>query len=205
MPEFTVKEVRLPELHFPEIKRDDIVRSLSGRLSDVDLAKARNAKIKVPTVTLTTADVGKIVAAGTAVARFARPAKRRRWLTGGFRRGSSESFVRLIQPKKRNSRRPFVILALVAVAVAAWAVLRRPAVRQRMEELGQDARERFETMRAETPRLDVDRDEPTTAGGFDTMASSEAQGFVNATEDAGTTTPGSTDDATAFEEAGKPT
>jgi hypothetical protein len=37
MPEFTVKEVRLPELHLPEIKRDDMVRSLSGvRLPDVD-------------------------------------------------------------------------------------------------------------------------------------------------------------------------
>jgi hypothetical protein len=204
MPEFTVKEVRLPELHLPEIKRDDIIRSLSGRLSDVDLAKARNARIKIPTVTLTTADVGKIVAAGTAVARFARPPKRRRWLTGGFGRRSPGSVARLIQPRKRRSRWPLGLVALAAVAVAAWAVLRRPAVRQRLEELGQDARERFETMRADAPRLDVDADEPPTTVGFEPMAASEAEGFVNATEDAGTTTPGSTDDAPAFEEAGKP-
>ena len=41
MPEFTVKEVRLPELHLPEVKRDEIVRALSGiRVPEVDRAIA---------------------------------------------------------------------------------------------------------------------------------------------------------------------
>ena len=74
MPEFTIKEVRLPELHLPEIKRDDIVRSLSGvRLPEVDLAKARRTTIKVPAVSVTGADVGKVLAAGAALARFVTP------------------------------------------------------------------------------------------------------------------------------------
>ena len=205
MPEFTVKEVRLPELHLPEIKRDDIVRSLSGmRLPEVDLGKARNARIKVPMVTLTGSDVGKLVAAGAAVARMAQPAsKRGGWLREGFGRRSRGPVARLIQPRKRRSRWPIVIVAIGAVAVAAWALLRRPAVRQRVDDLAQDARERFETMRAGEPQLDVEADEPTTTGAYEEMASSEAEGFVNATEDAATTVE-TTDDAPAFEEAGKP-
>jgi hypothetical protein len=204
MPEFTVKEVRLPELHLPEIKRDDIVRSLSGiRLPDVDLGKARSARIKVPAVTLTSSDVGKLVAAGAAVARMARPApKGRRWLRGGFGRRSAGPITRLMQSRTRRSRWPIVIVA-IAVGVAAWALLRRPAVRQRVDDLAQDARERFETLRAAEPQLEIEVDEPTMAAGFD-GASSEAEGFVNATEDAGAATPGATDDSPAFEEAGKP-
>jgi hypothetical protein len=97
-----------------------------------------------------------------------------------------------------------VIVAITAVAVAAWALLRRPAVRQRVDDLAQDARERFETLRADESQLEVEADEPITTGTFEGMASSEAEGFVNATEDAGTATPHVTDETPAFEEAGKP-
>ena len=49
MPELPVKEGRLSELHLPEIKRDDIVRSLSEiRMPDVDL-KFDLPKIDLPT------------------------------------------------------------------------------------------------------------------------------------------------------------
>lgn len=206
MPEFTVKEVRLPELHLPEIKRDDIVRSLSGvRFPDVDLARARKITIKVPAVTLTGSDIGKLVAAGAAMARFIRPtAKRRRWPGRGFGRRSQGSIARLVQPRTRRSRWPIVFLVLGAVAVGAWALLRRPSIRQRVDAMAQDARERFETIRTPDAELDVESDAPTTPVGFDTTASSDAEGFVNATEDAGATTPGTADDAPAFEEAGKP-
>ena len=206
MPEFTLKEVRLPELHLPEVKRDDIVRSLSGvRLPDVDLAKAGNVRIKVPTVNLTASDIGKLVAAGAAVARFAQPAsRRRRWLRGAFGRPSAGPVARLIKPRKSRSRWPIVVAVLAAVAVAAWAILRRPAVRQRVDELTQDARERFETMRADADGLDVDTDESAVTAGFEAVPSSEAEGFVNATEDAGQAMSGSSDEAPAFEEAGKP-
>ena len=49
MPELPVKEGRLSELHLPEIKRDDIVRSLSEiQLPDVDLTKLERPKIDLP-------------------------------------------------------------------------------------------------------------------------------------------------------------
>jgi hypothetical protein len=38
MPELPVKDLRLSELHLPEIKRDDIVRTLSEKLPSVDLS-----------------------------------------------------------------------------------------------------------------------------------------------------------------------
>jgi hypothetical protein len=203
MPEFTLKEVRLPELHLPEVKRDDIVRSLSGvRLPEVDLAKAGNVRIKIPAVSLTASDIGKVIAAGAAVARFAQPAsRRRRWLGRAFGRRSAGPVARLIQPKTRRSRWPIVVVALAAVAVAAWAMLRRPAVRQRVDELTRDARERFETMRADAAGLEIETDETVTTAGLDGVPSSDAEGFVNATEDAGATTAA---ESPAFEEAGKP-
>ena len=40
--------------------------------------------------------------------------------------------------------------------------------------------------------------------GFEAVPSGEAEGFVNATEDAGPGTPTSMDEAPSFEEAGKP-
>lgn len=206
MPEFTVKEVRLPELHLPEIKRDDIVRSLSGvRLPEVDFSRARKATIRVPAVTLTGSDIGKLVAGGAAVARFIRPtAKRGRWLGRGFGRRSQGPIARLARPRTRRSRWPIVFLVLGTVAVAAWALLRRPSIRRRVDAMAQDARERFETMRTPDAELDVETDAPLTSVGFSPAASSDAEGFVNATEDAAATTPGTADDVPAFEEAGKP-
>ncbi len=205
MPEFTVKEVRLPELHLPEIKRDDIVRSLSGvRLPDVDLDKVRKGTIKVPAVTLTSSDVGKLLAAGAAVTRFIRPTPKRRWLGRGFGRRSRGPIARLVQPRTRRSRWPIVFLVVGTVAVGAWALLRRPSIRQRVDAMAQDARERFETMRTPEADYDVESDALRTSSGFDSTASSDAEGFVNATDDAGATMPGTADDVPAFEEAGRP-
>ncbi len=107
MPEFTVKEVRLPELHLPEIKRDEIVRSLSGvRLPEVDLARARRTSIRIPAVTMSSADLGRLLAAAATVARLARPTPSRT--------------SRLAGPFRRRSRFP----------VAARRAIKRPAWRQ---------------------------------------------------------------------------
>ncbi len=205
MPAFTVKEARLPELHLPEIKREDIVRSLSGvRLPDVDFVKARAGKINVPAVALTSADVGKLVAAGAAVARFVRPAPRRSRL---FRlplgRASRTPIVRLIQPQKRRSRWPMLLFVAGGVAIAIWALLRRPAIREKVDAIAREARERIATMQ-NVELLDVDSDEPISLRGSE-MALTDAEGLVNATDDAGPATPTATDgdDTPAFEEAGK--
>jgi hypothetical protein len=161
MPEFTVKEVRLPELHLPEIKRDEIVRSLSGvHLPDVDLAKAKRAGIKLPAVTLTSSDVGKLLGAAAAVARFVRPAPGRpRWLTGPVGRRLPSPIARLVQPRPRRSRWPIAIGVLIVAAFGAWAILRRPAVRQRIEATARRAREQFDGVRVREARPEVVTDE----------------------------------------------
>jgi hypothetical protein len=49
MPELPVKEIRLSELHLPEIKRDEIVRSLSEiRLPSLDLSSVERPKVELP-------------------------------------------------------------------------------------------------------------------------------------------------------------
>ncbi|MEX1168764.1 MAG: hypothetical protein WEE50_01340 [Chloroflexota bacterium] len=213
MPEFTLKEVRLPELHLPEIKRDDIVRSLSGaRLPEVDLARARNAGLKVPAIAVTSADLGRLVAAGATIARFVRPASRRGRLFGlPLGRRSGNPVVRLVQPRTRRSRWPVLLIVAGAVAIGAWALLRQPSIRRRVDEVAREARERLAAMGARDERLDIDPDKPIAPGSVAT-ASTEADDFANATEDAGAATPtdddagpvtasGDTNGIPAFEEA----
>ena len=158
MPEFTVRELHLPELHLPEIKRDEIVRSLAGiRLPEVDMAKAKRAMTKVPPVALTSADVGRIVAIGAAVARSVRPAPSRAgWLTNPFRRRPRSPIARLVKPRPRRSGWPIAFAAIAVAGLGAWALLRRPEVRERADEAMRRARERFDEWRALTDAQPVD-------------------------------------------------
>lgn len=207
MPEFTVKEVRLPELHLPEIKRDDIVRALSGvRLPEVDLAKARRSTIKVPAVTITGADIDRLIAAGTALTRFAQPAPGRLegpWRAFGRRRSRSPMAL-ITRPQRRRWSRPILVGVLIVAALAVWSVLRRPAARQRLEAASRDARERFETWRAQDMRPD---DTPSSAAA---ETPTDVEGIASATDDAGEPADasvdpvmaqtGETDGVPAFEE-----
>jgi hypothetical protein len=190
MPEFTVKEVRLPELHLPEIKRDDIVRSLSGvRLPEVDLAKARSARLNLPPIAVTSADIGRLAAAGAAIARFARRAPRRGRLPGlpGLPgRRSRNPIARLIQPRTRRSRWPILLVVVGAVAIGAWALLRQPSIRRRIDEMAREARDRLATMGARDERLDMDADEPIAPRSVPTASIADTDGIP------------------AFEEAGSP-
>jgi hypothetical protein len=151
MPEFTVKEVRLPELHLPEVKRDEIIRSLSGvRLPEVDLARARRGAIKLPIVTVTGSDIGKLVAAGAAIARFARPMPGRPVpLVGRLGRRPRSPLVRIVQPRRRRARWPYALGAFLIAVLGAWVVLRRPSVRQRIDAATRDVRRRLDEWRSE--------------------------------------------------------
>lgn len=215
MPEFTVKEVRLPELHLPEIKRDEIVRALSGvHLPDVDLAKARWATLKVPAVTLTGADIDRLITAGTALTRFARPTPSRgRAPWRRFGRSKRTPIAMIVRPRTRRSRRPIVFGAIVVAALAIWAVLRQPAARQRLEAASRDARERLATWRAQDLRPDSAEGETRPV---DARSTADAEGFANATDDAASPTEvvdahdiaartGDTDGTPAFEESQTPT
>src|SRR5512147_1680793 len=83
MPEFSVKEVRMPELHLPEIKRDEIVNALSGiHVPEIDRAMAeprrrmRNVNLRAlpwRQGRMAGVDAGKLIAAAVTAARIARP------------------------------------------------------------------------------------------------------------------------------------
>jgi hypothetical protein len=168
MPEFNVREVRLPELHLPEIKRDEIVRSLSGvHLPAAALAKARPSVARMPAVGVTAADLGRLLAAGAALARFARPAPARRsWLRGrsGLRTRLPE--IRIVRPGARRSRRPMLVVALLVAAVAGLLLmlLRRPDVRVRVDSAARGARQKVAELRRRTvPEADA-IGEPVEAG-----------------------------------------
>lgn len=213
MPEFTVKEVRLPELHLPEIRRDEIVRSLSGmRLPEVDLAKARRASIKIPAIRLSSSDVGRLLAVGAAVMRLVRPApSRTSWLTGRFGRRSRSPVARIVQQRRRRSRWPIALGGIVVVVLAALAILRRPAVRQRIDEAARDARARIDDLRNDNRAMEVHA--PVALASSD-LTAGEIEGVATPTEDAGPvagtsehpdelgTSAGDTNDAPAFEETG---
>jgi hypothetical protein len=162
MPEFTVKEVRLPELHLPEIKRDEIVRSLSGvHLPEVDLARARRASIGIPAVAVSSSDVGKLLAAAATVARLVRPApSRTSRLAGSFGRRWRSPVARIVQPRRRRSRWPLVAGGVLVVVLGAWAILRRPAVRHRVEVAAHDAWARFDELRGGNDNTAVEVLEP---------------------------------------------
>ena len=194
MPEFTVKEVRLPELHLPEIKREDIVRTLSGaRLPEVDLAKARRAPMKFPSLTVSGSDIGRLLAAGATIARLARPMSRRGpWRMSPFGRRGQSPIARLVQPKRRRSRRPLFIGLLVVVIVGAWAVLRRPDVRRRIDAAVEDARARMDQRRAGHDRMAVTPHEPVIM--TTTESTSGIEGIAPPTDDADSTAAGETND-----------
>jgi hypothetical protein len=156
MPEFGVKEVRLPELHLPEIERDEIVRALSGvHIPQVDLARAKPRKPAVglgPVMAqwrargLPPIDPGKLLAAAVAVSRFVRPAPPpSRWSRVRRSRGN---LMEIVRPAPRRSRRRLALVTIAVLAVAGWALLRNPASRMRLDRATQKARQWVRDRRA---------------------------------------------------------
>ncbi len=131
MPELPVKEVRLPELHLPEIDRDQIISSLSGlRLPAVDISaierprfgrQARTRRFGLPAIDWRAIDLGPAVAGVAALGRLgsrARPLVRTRWAVAAG----------------------VVIIAGVATA----ALIATPAVRERAGRTVRDVRARMD-------------------------------------------------------------
>src|SRR4029077_20381141 len=106
VPELAAQEVRLAELHLPEIKRDEIVRSLSEvRVPTLDLAAIERPRIALPDsirrFDWRSIDLGGALAGPAAIARLGRPLARR-------------------------SRWPYVAGAVIVVGVASAVILARP-------------------------------------------------------------------------------
>lgn len=189
MPEFTVKEVRLPELHLPEIKRDEIVRALSGiHIPDVDLSRVERRKRGLSGI-----DIGKLIAAAVAASRFVRPvAPRSRW---PLLRRSRRNLMAIVRPAPRRSRRRFALVALVVAALAGWALLRNPGTRMRLNRAARRARQRIDEMRADRSEgIDLDAGEPVSVTTGETASTIDVE-VIAAEADAstGTTQPRSTE------------
>lgn len=145
MPELPIKEGRLSDLHLPEIKREDIVRSLSEiRLPDIDLTRLERPKFDLPdavskfewpTIDLPSVDVGKAVAGAVAAVKIGRRAPRPRW--------------------------PLAVGGLLVAGVAAWTILTNETVRAWLTNVARTLRERLAARRSdEHDRLEIDRDHP---------------------------------------------
>ncbi|MEP6639792.1 MAG: hypothetical protein ABJC39_10625 [Chloroflexota bacterium] len=147
MPELPVKDARLPELHLPEINRDDIMRSLSEiKMPDVDIRKLERPKFDLPdSVTKRdwpSIDIGKAMASAAAAAHIGR---------------------------KRRSRWPFAVAGLILAGVATAAIVSNQTIRARISDAIHGLRERIAGMQSGYDALDVDRDETVAFDAADTM------------------------------------
>lgn len=125
MPTLSIKEVRLPELHLPEMSRDDITKTIGDTARDIDLSRLDPRRIEMPDLAdiqreLSKVDVPKAVAGVTMLGRAA-----------------------------PRSRLPFVIGGLLTLGLVAFAVATSPILRPRLEAAARRARERMDEMRAE--------------------------------------------------------
>lgn len=127
-------EGRLPELRLPEITRDDIVRSFSEiRRPDIDLASIEWPKVDLSRIEVTRDDVDKAIL-GVATA------------------------ARLVRPAVRSSRLPLALGFLAVAALATFAILSRPSVRDRLAVAARDAQRRIDDARGNTALLEVEDD-----------------------------------------------
>jgi hypothetical protein len=135
MPALRLREVQMPELHLPEMSRDDIARVIGDARREVDIRRLDPRhmdlpEIEMPKVDLSSVDLPKALTnAAEAV---------------GIGRGS------------RRSRAPFVIGGLITLALIGFALLTSPMVRPRLTELGQKMKQRIDARRS----ADVEDAEP---------------------------------------------
>jgi hypothetical protein len=184
MPALPVNEVRLPELHLPEITRDDIVRSLSEiRLPEIDLPKAVS-EFEWPKIDLPSVDVGKAVAGAAAAVHIGRRAHRPRW--------------------------PLAVGGLLIAGLAGWAILHNEALRARLAGATGAIRTRISAVRSNRPdRLEMDRDDALALTAAETAPIETSPSTDSTTIDATGHPAGlgsrTGDGVPAFEDTGSPT
>jgi hypothetical protein len=149
VPELPVQEVRLSELHLPEIKRDEIVRSLSEvRVPTLDLAAIERPRIALPDsirrFDWRSIDLGGAVAGAAALARLGRPLARR-------------------------SRWPYVAGAVIVVGAASAVILASPAIRERAGRAVRDLRARIDERTGPGKGLEIDDDAIPSVEAVDTL------------------------------------
>jgi hypothetical protein len=128
MPGLRFKEVRLPELHLPEMSRDDIVRAIGDARKDVTLDRvdltrldprqSRLADMDLPRVDLPRVDLSKLELPRIEVPKAIVDA------------GVAAGLV-----KRRRSRWPYLIGAVFGLALLGFALSQLPIIRERMEDM----------------------------------------------------------------------
>lgn len=192
MPELPVKEIRLSELHLPEINRDEIVKSLSEmHLPDVDVTKLERPRIELPDaisrfewprIDLSSVDLGKAIAGAAAAVHIGSRARRPRW--------------------------PLAVGGLIVAGFATWAILTNETVRGRLASGASAVRERLASMRADADDgLDIDVDGPIAFNAAETAPMEVPPYIDGSTDAAGTDYPEGLgidrdNGIPAFEEAG---
>jgi hypothetical protein len=136
MPELPVKDLRISELHLPEIKRDDIVRTLSEKLPSVDLSSIElpgRDRRQPSRFDWRSIDPAEALAGLAAVGRIGRPLVRRwRW---GIAMG-----------------------VVIVVGIATTALLANPVVRERAGRTVGKLRDKARTRMDRRDVLEIDAD-----------------------------------------------
>ena len=170
MPELPVKETRFSDLHLPEIKRDDIVRSLSEmHLPDIDLTRLERPKIELPDAVanfewprISSSDVSKAMAGAAAAVHIGRRTRRPTW--------------------------PFAVGGLIVAAIVAAVIVSNEAVRARLASGVHAVTERIGgLLSGDVEGLDIDHDEvvafdaaetrPIEAAPFSESSAFDATGY----------------------------
>ena len=171
MPELNLRNIRrdlrLPELRLPEMSRDDIAKALGEARKEMrevrkDFDDFRR-DFELPKVDVPTADVGRVDASKVTdgAKQVADGAKQ---MADTAKQGimqAAEAAGLVTAPAIGRSRRPFVIAGIAGIATLAiaWlALLNSPAVKTRLRDGVQRARERIAA--AQQSSWDVD-DEAT--------------------------------------------
>ncbi len=183
MPELPVKDARLSDLHLPEISREDIMKSLSDLMPDVDVRKMERPKFDLPdSVTKRdwpSVDIGKALAGAAAAAHIR---------------------------QKRRSRAPLAIGGLLIAGVATAVILSNQTVRAWISAAIDGVRERIAGMRSDDYGLEIDQDEVVAFDAADTMPIQPSPFTADSTADStdypdGLGSNGRDDGIPAFEEA----
>lgn len=131
MPDLKIKDIKMPELHLPEMSRNDIVSAMGDARRDLDLSRFDPRKLDLPDVDLSKVDVPKAIAEAAAAAGIVR---------------------------SRRSRLPFIIGGLVTIGLIGFAVMNSSMIKSRLSELARGAKERMDERR--TARLGGSDQEP---------------------------------------------
>lgn len=131
LPDFKLPDMKIPELRLPEMSRDDIARVMGDARKDLgeirrDLDQMRR-DIELPKVDLSRIEVPKAVTHAAVSAGIV---------------------------QQKPSRWPFAVGAIVTVAVVGVALLRSPALTDRLRDLAGQVRDKVNGMRGQDRHID---------------------------------------------------